>query len=256
MKTFEERYTAWIDGKLEGPALTAFELELSRRAAAGEARADKADATRLRALLKAGLQAPAMTNTEFFSHQLSERIAVDRAADRRRELPRGERRSLFSWTFGQLAGAGAAALFCAAALFYGLMPGSPGAYGGKSAQSSAPAKPGTVVASNDSSASGSPVPARVPTPTKPGEATQYAQLTTPTPTPLDTAAPDIQKVEVADQSKPTTTATPLHYVKPDVNVIWINGLDYLPNVPDENAPGPALAGTPVPAPAPTAGTQP
>ena len=35
MKTFEERYTAWIDDKLEGPALTSFELELSRRASAG-----------------------------------------------------------------------------------------------------------------------------------------------------------------------------------------------------------------------------
>ncbi len=52
MKTFEERYTAWIDGQLEGPALTAFELELARRAAAGEARADKADAARLHRLLQ------------------------------------------------------------------------------------------------------------------------------------------------------------------------------------------------------------
>ena len=42
MKTFEERYTAWIDGQLEGGALTAFEQELTRRAAEGEAEADKA----------------------------------------------------------------------------------------------------------------------------------------------------------------------------------------------------------------------
>ena len=53
MKTFEERYTAWIDGRLEGSALTAFEQELTRRAAAGEAQADRQDTQRLRALLRA-----------------------------------------------------------------------------------------------------------------------------------------------------------------------------------------------------------
>ena len=50
MKTFEERYTAWIDGQLTGTALTAFEQELARRAEAGDAAAevDKADALQLR----------------------------------------------------------------------------------------------------------------------------------------------------------------------------------------------------------------
>ena len=78
MKTFEERYTAWIDNKLGGPALTSFELELSRRASAGEARADKDAAARLHQLLATHLKAPAMTNAEFFSHQLRERIDAER----------------------------------------------------------------------------------------------------------------------------------------------------------------------------------
>ena len=65
MKTFEERYTAWIDGQLQGDALTAFEQELARRAEAGDAEAaetDRAQALGLRALLKEHLQAPALTN--------------------------------------------------------------------------------------------------------------------------------------------------------------------------------------------------
>ena len=87
MKTFEERYTAWIDGELEGNALTAFEQELTRRAAAGEAAEDKSDATRLRALLQDHLQAPALTNPDFFSHQLRERIDAEAAAVSRGREP-------------------------------------------------------------------------------------------------------------------------------------------------------------------------
>ena len=51
MKTFEERYTAWIDGQLAGNALTAFEQELARRAEAGDdeaAETDKVAAIQLR----------------------------------------------------------------------------------------------------------------------------------------------------------------------------------------------------------------
>ena len=88
MKTFEERYTAWIDGQLAGGALTAFEQELARRADAGEpsAEADKADAAPACArCCKDHLQAPALTNTEFFNHQMRERIdaEIDRAASPR-----------------------------------------------------------------------------------------------------------------------------------------------------------------------------
>ncbi len=237
MKTFEERYTAWIDGQLAGPALTSFELELSRRAAAGEARADKTDADRLHQLLTSHLRAPAMTNTEFFSHQLRERIEADRRTDeRRRESPRAGRRPLFAWSFGQLAGLGGAFVFVAAALYYGLMPTQPVSTDGGPRLVQQPAA-NVAPATNDPTArEPSPV---VPAQRGPAGDMQLAKAS-PTPPPIDAAAPaDIEKVQVTDQAKPTT-ATPLHYQKPDVNVIWINGLDYLKDVPSDSP----AAGTP------------
>ena len=49
MTTFEERYTAWLDGKLMGPELAAFERELPDREAA---EAEKRDLGKLRLLLR------------------------------------------------------------------------------------------------------------------------------------------------------------------------------------------------------------
>lgn len=251
MKTFEERYTAWIDGKLEGPALTAFELELSRRASAGEARADKQDAARLHGLLTRHLAAPAMTNTEFFSHQLRERIEADRATDRRKEASRAAWPSLFAWSFGRLAGVGGACLFVAAALYYGLMPQNVGSPRGMEvAKTTSTQSPGVLVAQADTTPAQS---AAVPTKHDPSQPVELARRE-PLPPDIDDDAPaDIQKVEV-DHSKPAT-ATPLHYAKPDVNVIWINGLDYLPTVPGDNAPGAPAAASPA-APAPSVSAQP
>ena len=128
MKTFEERYTAWIDGQLAGDALVAFEQELARRAEAGDAESaetDKAQALGLRALLKEHLRAPALTNTEFFSHQMRERIdaEIDRAARRREAAARPAWQfPAFAWPFARLAGVGLACLFVAGALYYGMMP--------------------------------------------------------------------------------------------------------------------------------------
>ena len=239
MKTFEERYTAWVDGKLEGPALTAFELELSRKAAAGEARADKADATRLHALLTTHLAAPALTNTDFFNHQLRERIEADRAGDRRRESARASQNPLFAWSFGRLAGLGGAFLFVAVALYYGLMPQNVGTPPGPVAVVNGKATPGTQVAVNSGAAPSPAADITAPDSHDPSDEIQIAKLD----------PRDIPKIEVDDQSK-TTTATPLHYAKPDVNVIWINGLDYMPSVPsDSPAAVPASAVPPQAAPA-------
>ena len=244
MKTFEERYTAWVDGELSGPALTAFELELSRRAAAGEARADKSDATRLHTLLTMHLQAPPLTNTDFFNHQLRERIEADRTAADHRRVESRARNPLFAWSFARLAGLGGAFLFVAVALYYGLMPQNVGSPGGGMASAPAPAPANTQLADN----SPAPVaPAVVPAPARrdPAQPLELAQRP-PIPPTIDLAPDDIQKVQVPDSSK-TTTVTPLHYQKPDVNVIWINGLDYLPTVPGDTpaaaSPAPAPAGT-------------
>ena len=50
MKTFEERFTAWVDGQLTGEALAAFEKEL---AAHPEATADRDAALKIGELLRA-----------------------------------------------------------------------------------------------------------------------------------------------------------------------------------------------------------
>jgi hypothetical protein len=71
MKTFEENWTAWLDGQLSGRELSEFEASLPDKAAA---EAEKADARKLGAFLKSELAAPALANEEFFSHQLRERI--------------------------------------------------------------------------------------------------------------------------------------------------------------------------------------
>ncbi len=110
MKIFEERYTAWIDGKLTGPELEAFERELPDRA---EADADKRAAEQLRRLLRQYGGAPALGNADFFNHQLR----------RRMEVPlRGNQPEPWRWSIPRLAWAGAVCLLIAAALFKGLVP--------------------------------------------------------------------------------------------------------------------------------------
>jgi len=74
MKTFEEKWTAWLDGQLTGRELTEFEASLPDKASA---QAEKADAKKLGELLKRELGAHALPNEEFFSHQLRERMAQE-----------------------------------------------------------------------------------------------------------------------------------------------------------------------------------
>ncbi len=74
MKTFEEKWTAWIDNELSDAERAEFEASLEDRAAA---ELEKNQAYKLRALLKEQLQPRAMGNEEFFHHQLRERIAAE-----------------------------------------------------------------------------------------------------------------------------------------------------------------------------------
>ncbi len=190
MKTFEERYTAWIDGQLEGGALAAFEQELARRAEAGDAAAelDKADALQLRALLKEHLQAPALTNAEFFNHQMRERIdaEIDRAAARREAAARPAwRLPAFAWPFLRLAGAGAACLFVAGRAV--LRDGSVTASGRRASRGRDldPLRhrrcltPGNEVARHGAGRSSDDGPGA------PGSRRSTSPLTSPTPAPLD-----------------------------------------------------------------------
>lgn len=104
MKTFEEKWTAWLDGELTGDELTQFEASLPDKATAEE---EKRDAKRLGAFLKEQLQGRAMGNEEFFHHQLRERIASDARAASVPERT-GAKPSL--WPLRRLVWAGATSL--------------------------------------------------------------------------------------------------------------------------------------------------
>jgi hypothetical protein len=69
MKTFEEKWTAWIDDQLTGPELDDFLALLPDRAAA---EAEKQSAKQLGSLLRE--QVLTLSNADFFSHQLRERL--------------------------------------------------------------------------------------------------------------------------------------------------------------------------------------
>src|SRR5262249_17585057 len=100
MKTFEEKWTAWLDGQLSGKELADFEASLPDLAAA---EAERRDAHKLGAFLKEQHATQALSNAEFFSQQLHERIA--------REEPAGDRGTRFPrWTIPRLVWSGTTAL--------------------------------------------------------------------------------------------------------------------------------------------------
>jgi anti-sigma factor RsiW len=102
MKTFEEKWTAWLDGQLSGRELAEFEASLPDKAAA---EAEKANARRLGVFLKRELGATALTNEEFFSHQLRDRIRQSSAPSAQREA-----KASTWWTIPRLLWTGTASL--------------------------------------------------------------------------------------------------------------------------------------------------
>jgi len=106
MKAFEEKWTAWLEGQLSGRELSEFEASLPDK---GAAEAEKADVRKLRQLLKRELGARPLTNEEFFSHQIHERIAQE-SGD---VSPASGRRRIESstwWTIPRLLSAGTVSL--------------------------------------------------------------------------------------------------------------------------------------------------
>src|SRR5437764_12743456 len=102
MKTFEEKWTAWLDDQLSGRELSEFEASLPDKAVA---QSEKAEAKKLGELLKRELSAHPLKNEEFFSHQLRERI-VQESGEQRREGGRSPTSSW--WTIPRLLWAGTA----------------------------------------------------------------------------------------------------------------------------------------------------
>jgi hypothetical protein len=117
MIPFEEKFTAWVDGKLDVKDLEAFEKEL---AAHPEARNDKDDMLRIGALLRRHSTVPRLTNPDFFNHQLMERIA----AETPRKPDPGERPGFF-WPLRRLVLAGGMSLGLAFILYIVLIPKTP-----------------------------------------------------------------------------------------------------------------------------------
>ena len=111
MKTFEEKWTAWLDGQLTGKELEEFEASLPDISAA---ELEKQEAQKLSVLLKAQVAAPVMTNVDFFHHQLRQQI--ERESQPTAQPARETRASW--WSFGRLAWSGAAAVVLAAAVTF------------------------------------------------------------------------------------------------------------------------------------------
>ena len=103
MKTHEEKWTAWLDGQLTGKELEDFEASLPDVSAA---ELEKQDSRKLSALLKAQITAPAMSNVEFFHHQLRTEITRE---SRPATAPARETRESW-WSISRLAWTGAASL--------------------------------------------------------------------------------------------------------------------------------------------------
>src|SRR4249919_2587858 len=104
MKTFEEKWTAWLDGQLTGKELAEFEASLPDKTAA---ELEKQDALKLGAFLKEQLRAPAMQNAEFFNHQLHQQIASESAPA---GLPVESRARETWWSISRLLWTGATSL--------------------------------------------------------------------------------------------------------------------------------------------------
>src|SRR5947199_9425270 len=102
MKTFEEKWTAWIDGQLTGHDLAEFEASLPDLAAA---EAEKREAQKLGAFLQEHLPCRAAGNEDFFSHQLREKIANDTAVPTSKSDGGGR----VWWPIGRLVWVGASA---------------------------------------------------------------------------------------------------------------------------------------------------
>ena len=113
MKTFEEKWTAWVDDQLTGDELAEFEASLPDKAAA---EAEKRAAKKLGALLNRELKMQTLHNADFFSHQLREQIDREERLGSPGSSGGG---TSFWWPVRRLAWAGAAslAIFMAIAVF-------------------------------------------------------------------------------------------------------------------------------------------
>jgi hypothetical protein len=122
MKTGEEKWTAWVDGRLNEAERAEFEASLEDRAAA---EMEKRQVLKLGALLKEELQPPPMGNEEFFHHQLRERVEAESARPAAAAAtPLAQARQSW-WTIRRLLWTGATSLAIFAVCAYFVMREQP-----------------------------------------------------------------------------------------------------------------------------------
>jgi hypothetical protein len=115
MKTFEEKFTAWIDGLLTGSELSEFEAELESM---NGSEAEREDARKLGGLLRAEYAAPELKNADFFNHQLMQVIEAEALVAEHKS----RRQSIFEWlSVARMAWAGALSLLIAAGLYFAVV---------------------------------------------------------------------------------------------------------------------------------------
>jgi anti-sigma factor RsiW len=110
MRTFDEQFTAWVDGRLQGAELAAFERQLKDHP---EALAEKEACLAVGNLLRSQ-PVPPLKNVDFFNHQILRQIAQSS-----QPAPRA-RRSL--WTLPRMALSGAFLLVVASVLYFAAVP--------------------------------------------------------------------------------------------------------------------------------------
>jgi anti-sigma factor RsiW len=106
MKTFEEKFTAWVDGELNAEEARSFQKDYP------SLQKERAELLKLKDLLRQGLQAPVLQRPDFFNAQIMAKI--DRPP--RRSLRRG-------WLgLPRIAWGGVGALAIGFAMFVVLIP--------------------------------------------------------------------------------------------------------------------------------------
>lgn len=240
MKTFEEQFTAWTDDQLPAGELAAFERELAARPDADALRAEKRLHVHLGELLRENVTVPTLSNPDFFNHGILERIAAE---DRAAAVATAPRRSWWQWdwTPARLLAAGAACLLTALVGVRALIPT------GNNAPT--PSSPQPTIVQNDPAPKvvtpPTPVEPAVEAPRGPGskdDGVVARNDVQPPSVPVPDPAPPAPPVAPPPPAPPVT-ATPLHFKEDDVDVIWLDGADYLPSLDDgaaSPAPGPVV----------------
>jgi hypothetical protein len=118
MKTFEERFTAWLDGALDGEDLQSFEREHASLAH------EKSDFLKLRSLLRCSDHRAQLANPDFFNSQIMAEIAREKVEIAREKAAKTKPGTPLWLGLPRLAWGGLGLLSVGFALFFAVIPRS------------------------------------------------------------------------------------------------------------------------------------